>query len=788
MKNLLVFVFSITLIQNRSIAQTLTHQTNWWTPNGPVYAMTTDTLSNSLYIGGDFTYVGPINTNNGVALNLNTAEPILNSACPNAPVDVSIPDGNGGWYIGGHFTEVGSESRSFVAHIDGSGNHINTWNTVVNGRVYALSIFENTVYIGGSFTNVNGKARFNIAAVDATNGSLSTWGPFTNAIVRTMTINGKSLFIGGDFTKVSDQPRNRLAALDKSTGILLPWNPDVNSSVYDIEVLDSVVYVGGNFTSVSGQQRTYLAAIDTLHGGLYSFSPNLNGRVLSLSESNNTLYLAGEFTNVDGLVRKRLAAIDLFSSTVNSWNPNSNNTISAIVVNNNDVYVGGRFDSIGNRYIGKLSKINGLTGLVDTFWSPNPNNNVLSLSISDNQLYVGGDFTRLGGYTRNRLAAFNAKTGKATAWNPNADNIVYAIMLSENSVFVGGAFDKIGNKNCGHIASVNKHSGKLDSLWVANHNISAVQSIAVAKNKIYIGTGYRSNPVSGGGLMALNAKTGITDSSWNVLTNGSIYALMLSDDKLYVGGYFTTIAGNLINYLAALDTITGAAITSFNPNPNAPVHAIAKLGNNLVVGGRFSSIGMSNNYPTIAVIDKSTGLFSFKLPFASLGIENSIIVVKDTIFVGAEKYSESYRVIDSSSSRVYPLFKYCDRAINTVSALNGKWFVGGDFTSIGASQQIKYWPYLAVYEWEYEPVYVPKINFEENMFSVYPNPTSGSFTIKGKIGTNIQIFSLQGKVVYQGIMQMESIELSLQHKNLKGLFFIHFTDLKNIAVKKIVFE
>jgi hypothetical protein len=63
-------------------------------------------------------------------------------------VDVAAPDGSGGWFVGGDFTEVGPVAVSGLAYVraDGSVDH---WAPAA-GSVTALQLSPGTVYAGGS--------------------------------------------------------------------------------------------------------------------------------------------------------------------------------------------------------------------------------------------------------------------------------------------------------------------------------------------------------------------------------------------------------------------------------------------------------------------------------------------------------------------------------------------------------------------------------------------------------------------------------------------------------------
>src|SRR5262245_38107843 len=78
---------------------------------------TTIVSGNLLYIGGEFTYVGsaagpclPIDAATGQA-------PLSFARVTGSSINAIVPDGAGGWYIGGFFTLINGIPRSNIAHV-----------------------------------------------------------------------------------------------------------------------------------------------------------------------------------------------------------------------------------------------------------------------------------------------------------------------------------------------------------------------------------------------------------------------------------------------------------------------------------------------------------------------------------------------------------------------------------------------------------------------------------------------------------------------------------------------
>lgn len=208
---LIFLFFSITSTQTQ--AQELELDTTMWETNGNVKALVSS--GNTIYIGGEFTYVGP-KTGSGVILNQSdgkvTAKPSLKI---NGRIHTAISDGKGGWFVGGEFTQVQEVAQKYVAHILADGILDKAWNPNLDARVLILTLSGNIVYIGGDFTRIGGQSRNNLAAIDATTGQATAWNPNANNKVNAITVSGNVVYAGGHFTSIGGQARNYFAAFGR---------------------------------------------------------------------------------------------------------------------------------------------------------------------------------------------------------------------------------------------------------------------------------------------------------------------------------------------------------------------------------------------------------------------------------------------------------------------------------------------------------------------------------------------------------------------------------------------
>src|SRR5205085_10857016 len=102
-------------------------------------------------------------------------------------------------------------------------------------------------------------------------------------------------------------------------------------------------------------------------------------------------------------------------------------------------------------------------------------------------------------------------------------------------------------------------------------------------------------------IAAVDADTGVP-TPWNPNISGSVRALVVSSNTVYLGGFITTPAGQ---YLGALDATTGNAL-AWNPHPNGGVLSLVLLNNVVYASGSFTSMGAeTRNY--LAALDPVTG-------------------------------------------------------------------------------------------------------------------------------------------------------------------------------------
>lgn len=206
-----------------------------WITNGVVKSVVEDPVNpDVIYLGGNFTYVGP-NTGSGAKINTSTGaiitSPSLAGVRVNGNIITSISDGAGGFYIGGAFTKVGTTTRNRIAHILPNGSLDPDFNPNADGQVTTLALSSNgaILYAGGSFTSIGGALRNSLAALNTTTGLATVFDPNADDEVQALLLSsdGSTLYVGGSFTFIGDESRSHIAALNTTTGLATIFNPGI---------------------------------------------------------------------------------------------------------------------------------------------------------------------------------------------------------------------------------------------------------------------------------------------------------------------------------------------------------------------------------------------------------------------------------------------------------------------------------------------------------------------------------------------------------------------------------
>ncbi|MCB0878884.1 MAG: hypothetical protein KDC46_07885 [Thermoleophilia bacterium] len=631
------------------------------------------TTPERVYLGGAFTQVGT-RLGGGIRVDATTAR--LQAGSPQIVGDVidSVPDGSGGWFIGGDFTRVGGIARARIAHLlpDGGVDPYFDPGTGFDDGVEVLLRVGSTLYAGGNFVTYDGVARGRVAALDTTTAALdATFSPGTgfNDYVFALAASGGKLYVGGRFTDYAGTTRNRVAALDATTAALdATFDPGVGfdgPDVYAFEVHGATLIVAGNFTSYAGSARNSLAALNLATAALdATFNPGtgFNSGVRALEYDGSRLYAGGTFTSYDGTTRNRIAVLDPTTAALDpTFDPGGgfDALVYVLELDGGTLYAGGKFTTYAGSSRNGLAALNATTAALDTTFDPGTgcNDYVRALTVSGSTLHVGGAFTTYEPLMRPGIAAIDATTGVLDqTFDPGSgfDGVVRALVADGNTLYAGGAFTTYRGISRPNIAALDAASADLDATFNPGTGFSnAVRSLAVDGTKLYAGGTFTSyQGTNRRRIAALNKTTASLDAAFNAATgfDAAVNTLQLSGAKLYAGGAFTTYKGTARGHIAAVDTATAALDATFVPSGtsfDADVEAIAVDGARIFAGGGFTSYdGVGRGH--VAALNATTAALDTTFVPPSGGFDASV----ETLAVGGGRlYAGGYFTTYATTGR-----------------------------------------------------------------------------------------------------------------------------------------
>ena len=694
--------------------------------NGGVYSMAVH--GSTLYIGGDFTTVGP---DTGSFASFATS----NGSAATAPafgccVLAVASDRAGGWYVGGYFTSAGDGAHDYLVHVTASGALYPSFDPDPDNSVEALALSPDghTLYVGGDFSTIGGQTRDDLAALNASNGSATSFEADANSDVDALALSadGNTLYAGGDFTMIGGDPRDSLAAVSASTGVVSStFDPEPNGIVQALVPSSdgATVYVAGWFSSIGGEPYSYLAAVSTSDGtAVTAFQPNPEGAVLALAydSSTGTLYAGGFFSgtsSIGGADRNYLAAVTTSTGAATSFDPDPNGDVYALALSGDGstLYAGGYFTSIGGQSRSRLAALSTADSTASSGFDPGPNDAVYALGLSPDgsRVAAGGTFdgsTAQGAVTRDHLAAIDLNTDTVVAsFDPGADDTVIAIALSPDgsTLYAGGFFQEIGGQARPDIAAINTSTGNLTPFDAdANGPVYAL-ALSPDGSTLYAGGDFNTafgTPVIGGAnrnyIAGLTTSTG-TATDFDPEANQEVSALAVSPDgnTVYAGGSFRgsdSIGGADRNYIAGLNASNGSA-TAFDPDANDNVDAIAVSpdGSTVYAGGLFGtwigspSIGGADR-SFLAALQASDGSATSFDPNPDDNVI-ALQLVGSTLYVGGEfqhigtQTRHDLAAVDTSDGSVTSFDPEGDDLVEALAFDGTSLYAGGAFYQFGTT-------------------------------------------------------------------------------------------------------
>jgi hypothetical protein len=573
----------------------------------------------AIYLAGNFGYVAP---RTGAAVLLATSNGAAIAGFPKVAggsIYTIVPDGSGGWYLGGDFQWVAGQSRKCFAWVRSNMSLDPTLRPAFNGKVTGIVRDGSSLIAAGEFGVVEGQTRAGMARFNAVNGALdSGFNPPSTTYSHLVLVAGALYAVPYSY--------NGVRKFDAVTGLQDPsFTATTDSGVSVLTATAGGLLVGGGFFNINSVPRVGLARVDYGTGAVdLSFDAVLGGstNVQILCPSGTSLYIGGSFFNLSGTARHCLAKVALASGALDTAftaDLNSGATAYSLAVDGTDLYAGGYFDTVNAQSRRRLVKLNAASGAVDASFNVSASNpiynmqDVLALCVGGGSAYVGGDFNGLGGTDRPYLAKVDPATGALDlAFNPpSLDGSVSQLAWDGTYLYASGGFYMVGGTTVRNtVARFNGSTGALDAAWDPNV-LPSVGAIALGGGGLYLSGANTVKGVAVADVCKVNLSTGAVVPGFGCVLDDYADSLLSYGTDLYLGGRFTTVNGLSLPYLAKVDAGTGAPDPAFHPNPSAPLgyptFAMLRDGSRMFVGGKFTSIS-GQARTNIAEIDPASGL------------------------------------------------------------------------------------------------------------------------------------------------------------------------------------
>ncbi|NDY96300.1 hypothetical protein [Wenzhouxiangella limi] len=491
------------------------------------------------------------------------------------PVDALTAGDDGMLYLSGTFRNCGGVEVPGLASYDPKTDRFRTIGTpqsVVNGRINALTFHQGALHVAGIFDDVGDLPASNIARWTGDHWEVLGDGNLNgvNGPVNALETDGDALYVGGQFTEAGGQPANGIAKYSASA-----WRP--------------IGQAGDN-------------------GVTHPISASVN----VIKATPEGLYVAGQFEKAGQLITNNIALWDGtdWQSLPGQGGVGVDGVVNALVVKGTSIYVGGGFSAAGG------SPASNIAEWTSAGWSPlqgtsanGTSRSVFSLEFYNQKLFVGGRFNTVGDITANYVASWdgndwasvvvdgqNGLSGGTESFAESGS--VRALFHTNDRLYLAGNFTVAGEKRAFFLTSWD------DNEWqaIASESQQGLGSFGLVDLR---SIERQTTGIFAGGLFAyaggqITNGIGFWDGTfWQPLgrasengIDGSVETILANGDNIYVGGRFSSAGSIPASNIALWDGGRWNALGPVSANGlDGDVFAMAIYNSELYVGGRFSLAG-----------------------------------------------------------------------------------------------------------------------------------------------------------------------------------------------------
>ncbi len=266
------------------------------------------------------------------------------------------------------------------------------------------------------------------------------------------------------------------------------------------------------------------------------------------------------------------------------------------------------------------------------------------------------------------------------------DGIVTAAATDGATLYLGGAFHYIGQRS-GEYALVSATSGARDKS-VPELGGGDVDAILPDGSGGYFFAGdFRSAGSVSTRALAHLTSSSTWDPAWKLQIDGVVYALAHDSSRLYIGGSFNHVNGNVHRNFAAFDLATGALVAG-TPDVGGAVRALAVSSTGLFLGGEFGSVGgITHSHlarldlPAMTVAAWNPGTFDNDV--RALFPQGTGLYVAGAFTTIGSLARGHVASIDQSTAVVRGYNPNTNGTVFAIQRLGTTLYLGGQFTTVG---------------------------------------------------------------------------------------------------------
>jgi len=226
--------------------------------------------------------------------------------------------------VGGGFTTLGAQTRSYLGRLNADGTVDSGFNPGAGGTTYqpfvsALALqADGKILVGGSFTALGGQSRNFIGRLNADGTVDTSFNPGADDHVASLALQSDGqILVGGWFSMLGGQSRNGIGRLNPDGTVDMSFNPEAITCGLSLALqADGKIVVGG------GQSGNYIGRLDADGTVDPSFNPEAGVPVSSLAlQADGEILVGGWFSMLGGQSRNYIGRLNVDGTVDPSFDP-----------------------------------------------------------------------------------------------------------------------------------------------------------------------------------------------------------------------------------------------------------------------------------------------------------------------------------------------------------------------------------------------------------------------------------------------------------------------------------